>query len=49
MLIDGSIVITEYADKKIAILSPVVKGRKGHYQDLFKQILKAFFRSDSSS
>lgn len=30
----------EYEDKKIAILSPLVKGRKGHYRDLFENIRK---------
>ncbi len=33
----------QYNEKKIVILSPVVRGRKGHYQDLFKQILKQGF------
>ncbi len=30
----------EYQAKKIAILSPLVKGRKGHYRDLFENIRK---------
>ncbi len=33
-------IFDNYEDKKIAILSPVVKGRKGHYRDLFEQIRK---------
>ncbi|MEM7163516.1 MAG: excinuclease ABC subunit UvrA [Bacteroidota bacterium] len=33
----------EYQGKKIAILAPVVKGRKGHYRELFQQILRMGF------
>ena len=33
----------EYADKKISILAPVVKSRKGHYRELFEQISKQGF------
>lgn len=29
-----------FEDKKIAILAPVVKGRKGHYRELFEQLRK---------
>ena len=29
-----------YKDKRIALLAPVVKGRKGHYRELFEQIRK---------
>ena len=32
-----------FADKKVLILSPVVKGRKGHYRELFEQIKKQGF------
>lgn len=32
-----------YDDKKIIILAPVVKGRKGHYKELFEQIRKKGF------
>tara|TARA_B100000780_G_scaffold278340_1_gene251532 strand:+ start:517 stop:3342 length:2826 start_codon:yes stop_codon:yes gene_type:complete len=36
--------ITEsYSDQKILLLAPVVKARKGHYRDLFEQILKQGF------
>ena len=36
--------ITEsYKDEKILILAPIVKGRKGHYRDLFENILKQGF------
>jgi len=37
-LIKGS-----FSGKKILILAPVVKGRKGHYRELFEQILKKGF------
>lgn len=29
-----------FSDKKIAILAPVVRGRKGHYRELFEQLRK---------
>ena len=32
-----------FSGKRILILSPVVKGRKGHYRELFEQILKKGF------
>ncbi len=32
-------ILTKFKDKKINILAPVVRGRKGHYQELFEQIL----------
>jgi excinuclease ABC subunit A len=36
--------ITEsYKDEKILILAPIVKARKGHYRDLFENILKQGF------
>ena len=31
---------TIYLDKKIILLSPVIKSRKGNYQDLFQQTIK---------
>ncbi|MCK5440376.1 MAG: excinuclease ABC subunit UvrA [Maribacter sp.] len=34
---------TDYRDKKINILSPVIKSRKGHYRELFEQIAKQGF------
>ncbi len=34
---------TEYDGKKAIILSPLVKGRKGHYRELFRQILRQGF------
>ncbi len=32
------LILKKYTDKKIYILSPVVKNRKGHYKELFEQI-----------
>ncbi|MEZ4908408.1 MAG: excinuclease ABC subunit UvrA [Saprospiraceae bacterium] len=34
------IIIREFNEKKIAILAPMVRGRKGHYRELFDQIRK---------
>src|SRR5690606_12256223 len=33
-------VLVEFNDEPIYILAPVVKGRKGHYRELFEQIRK---------
>lgn len=33
-------VLTNLTDKTVSILAPVVKGRKGHYRELFEQIRK---------
>lgn len=33
-----SLIIDQYKDRKIAVLAPLVKGRKGHYRELFEQI-----------
>jgi excinuclease ABC subunit A len=33
-------ILTNYDQKKIVILAPVVRGRKGHYRDLFEQTRK---------
>jgi len=38
-----SLIIESYKDKKINILSPVVRSRKGHYRELFEQIAKQGF------
>ena len=32
-----------FQHKKIAILAPLIKGRKGHYRELFRQVLKQGF------
>ncbi len=37
------LILVHYKRKKIFILAPVVKGRKGHYKELFGQILKKGF------
>jgi excinuclease ABC subunit A len=37
------LIFNKFSDKKIAILAPVVKGRKGHYRELFEQIRKQGF------
>ncbi len=36
-------IIQQFENKKIAILAPVIKGRKGHYRELFEQIRKQGF------
>jgi len=37
------LVFTQYPGKVILVLAPVVKGRKGHYRELFEQIRKQGF------
>jgi excinuclease ABC subunit A len=37
------LITTDYIDKKISILAPVVRSRKGHYRELFEQIAKQGF------
>ncbi len=37
------IIRNQYLNKKIAILAPLVKGRKGHYKDLLEQHRKRGF------
>ena len=34
------LILEKFQDQKILILAPVVKGRKGHYRELFEQIKK---------
>jgi excinuclease ABC subunit A len=34
------LIIRDFTDKKIIILAPRIKGRKGHYRELFEQIQK---------
>jgi excinuclease ABC subunit A len=36
-------IIEQFKSQKIAILAPLVKGRKGHYRELFEQIRKQGF------
>ncbi|MDQ3193123.1 MAG: excinuclease ABC subunit UvrA [Bacteroidota bacterium] len=38
-----NIILEQYNQQKIIILSPLVKGRKGHYRELFEQVLKQGF------
>lgn len=33
-------IVTDFDGKKISILAPIVRGRKGHYRELFEQIRK---------
>ena len=35
-----ALILQDYHEKRISLLSPVVKGRKGHYRELFEQIRK---------
>lgn len=37
------ILLNDYADKHVYLLAPVVKGRKGHYRELFEDIRKKGF------
>lgn len=34
------LILNEYEGKKVIVLAPKIKGRKGHYRELFEQILK---------
>ncbi|MFY7707216.1 MAG: excinuclease ABC subunit UvrA [Flavobacteriales bacterium] len=36
----GQLILKEYDGEKIVILAPLVKGRKGHYRELFEQLMK---------
>lgn len=38
-----SSIIQQFENKKISILAPIIKGRKGHYRELFEQIRKQGF------
>ena len=37
------LILSEFKDKKIAILAPLIKSRKGHYRELFEQVSKQGF------
>ncbi|MBT8301075.1 MAG: excinuclease ABC subunit UvrA, partial [Maribacter sp.] len=37
------LIVTDYKEKKINILAPIIKSRKGHYRELFEQIAKQGF------
>jgi len=38
-----NVILSKYENQKIVLLAPVVKARKGHYRELFQQILKQGF------
>jgi excinuclease ABC subunit A len=38
-----SLILKDFDGEKIAVLAPLVKGRKGHYRELFEQISKQGF------
>lgn len=40
-----NLILTHYANKRIYLLAPVVRNRKGHYKELFEQIAKKGFLS----
>ncbi|MDX2360494.1 MAG: excinuclease ABC subunit UvrA [Crocinitomicaceae bacterium] len=37
------LIIEQFSGKKVIVLAPKIKGRKGHYRELFEQILKMGF------
>ena len=37
------LILKDFADKKIIVLAPLIKSRKGHYRELFEQIAKQGF------
>ena len=37
------LILADFKEKKIAILAPLVKSRKGHYRELFEQVAKQGF------
>src|SRR5690606_40305907 len=37
------LILKQYQDKRISILAPVVRSRKGHYRELFEHISKQGF------
>lgn len=37
------ILLTEYAGHELLVLAPLVRGRKGHYRELFEQLLRQGF------
>jgi excinuclease ABC subunit A len=37
------LILEQFEDRKTFILAPVIKGRKGHYKELFEQILRKGF------
>ncbi len=41
------LILEKFSSKKITVLAPVIKGRKGHYRELFEQIRKQGYRKVS--
>ncbi|MBX2980833.1 MAG: excinuclease ABC subunit UvrA [Flavobacteriales bacterium] len=37
------LVLQEYAGREVLVLAPIVRGRKGHYRELFEQLLRQGF------
>ncbi|MBK5212298.1 MAG: excinuclease ABC subunit UvrA [Flavobacteriaceae bacterium] len=37
------LILEDFADRKVSILAPVIRSRKGHYRELFEQIAKQGF------
>lgn len=37
------LILSDFSDKKIAVLAPLIKSRKGHYRELFEQISRQGF------
>lgn len=37
------LILTDYQGKKVSLLAPVIRSRKGHYRELFEQIAKQGF------
>jgi excinuclease ABC subunit A len=37
------LILTKFSGRKLAILAPIVRGRKGHYRELFEQLRKKGF------
>jgi excinuclease ABC subunit A len=37
------LILKDFAEKKISILAPIIRSRKGHYRELFEQIAKQGF------
>ncbi len=38
-----NLILSDFKDKKITVLAPLIKSRKGHYRELFEQIAKQGF------
>lgn len=37
------LILSDFKDKKVSILAPIIRSRKGHYRELFEQIAKQGF------